>query len=50
MELSGGNLTGEVFYVGENFYGEVYREGRELFINGEPDLPAIFEKQSEIKL
>jgi len=34
---------------GGTFHGGVYREGRKLFMEGQPDLPALFERQSEFK-
>ena len=36
---------GSVFYVGGTSQGGVYLEGREFFMEGEPDLLAFFEKK-----
>ena len=48
-ELSGGNLTGGgALYVGWNFHGGFPWGGGVYFIEGEPDLAALFEKQTEI--
>jgi hypothetical protein len=42
IELSGRNFKPRVFFVRGAFYGGVSCEGRELFIKGETDLPALF--------
>jgi hypothetical protein len=38
------------FYIGGTLQGGVSPEGREFFMKVEPDVPALFVKQSEIKL
>jgi hypothetical protein len=35
--------------VGGALYGGVSREARQFSIGGEPDLPVLFKKRSEIK-
>jgi len=49
IELSRGSLAVEVvFYVGGIFLGEVSWDETKYFMEGEPDLLALFEKRSKI--
>ena len=36
--------VGGLFYIGETLHGGVFGEGREFFIEVEPDLPVLLEK------
>ena len=50
MESFGGNFrVSSVFFVGGTSYEGVSRKEREFFMEGEPDIPQLFEKPSQIK-
>ena len=49
MELSRRNFREGAFYLGGTFHRGVSCEGREFFIECEPDLLVLFGKRSEIK-